>query len=165
MIHYTAKDVERFWSKVDKSGGEDACWVWQGGKANKGYGAFKLDGKQMNASRIAWILTNGQIESGLQVCHHCDNPPCCNPRHLFLGTPKENSQDMSRKGRFVVPGLRGEQVVTHKLTSEQVREIRQRYANGEVTYRMIVKEYSISQTQVGRIIKGEAWKNKDGSLV
>ncbi len=167
MSHYipTDKDIQRFWAKVDKSGGDDACWKWIGGKANKGYGAFRMGGKQMNASRATWLIVYGHINDGLQVCHHCDNPPCCNPKHLFLGTPKDNSQDMSRKGRFVVPGLRGEQVVTHKLTNEQVHEMRQRYANGEMTYRMIVKEYGISQTQVGRIINGEAWRNKDGSLV
>lgn len=168
MSHYipTDQDIQRFWGRVDKSGGNDACWEWKTkSKGNGGYGLFRLDGIYHNASRVAWIMTFGYIEKNLQVCHHCDNPPCCNPKHLFLGTPKDNSQDMSRKGRFVVPGLRGEQVVTHKLTIEQVHEIRQRYANGELTYRMIVKEYGISQTQVGRIINGKAWRNKDGSLV
>lgn len=93
----------RFWSKVDKSGGPDACWNWiakaraQGGT---GYGMFTItNGKYKHAHRLAWELTNGPIPDGLHGCHKCDNVLCCNPAHLFLGSHQENMEDMIRKGR------------------------------------------------------------------
>ena len=94
---------ERFWSKVDR-GGDDECWEWQAAAAltdpDYQYGAFGVPGRgPILSHRMAWELTHGEITEGLHVCHHCDNPPCCNPRHLFLGTRSDNMQDMLRKGR------------------------------------------------------------------
>jgi len=92
---------QRFWSKVDKSGGPDACWPWTRKRTHDGYGVFALrNGKQHPAHRIAWELTNGEILHGLLACHHCDNRLCCNPVHLFLGTVRDNALDASRKGRL-----------------------------------------------------------------
>lgn len=87
--------AERLWSQVDRSGGPDACWLWQGHCDRGGYG--RLAGAR--AHREAWVQTFGPIPDGLWVLHRCDNPPCCNPRHLFLGTPKDNTRDMMEKGR------------------------------------------------------------------
>lgn len=92
----------RFWPKVDKSGGQDGCWEWKGctdNTRNGGYGMFTMDYRSHRAHRIAYELTHGPIPDGLVACHHCDNPRCCNPSHLFIGTVADNNADRERKGR------------------------------------------------------------------
>jgi len=86
--------LERFWSKVSIKG-DDECWPWTAAPRRKdeGYGAFWLNRRHQPSNRVAWMLTHGKIEEGLVVCHKCDNPPCCNPSHLFLGTPLDNDRD------------------------------------------------------------------------
>ena len=96
--------AERFWSKVDRRN-PDECWEWQADISNKGYGRLGTNkGGGWQAHRAAWELTNGPIPNGMFVCHRCDNPPCVNPAHLFLGTPKDNVQDMLAKGRAIWQG-------------------------------------------------------------
>lgn len=87
---------ERFWSFVEKT---DSCWLWTGAKHPKGYGIFHLRGRTPRAHVLSWILHHGPVPRGLCVLHRCDNPPCVNPDHLFLGTPQDNTDDMTRKGR------------------------------------------------------------------
>jgi hypothetical protein len=97
------KDAVRFWSHVDQKEA-DSCWNWKAAVDRGGYGKFKtrLSGKKWDriSSRVAWFLTYGKIERGLCVLHRCDNPRCCNPAHMFLGTNKDNFDDMMSKGRF-----------------------------------------------------------------
>lgn len=113
---------ERFWSKVDRSL-SDGCWPWTASvrRKDEGYGAFWLDGRHRPAHRVAWELTFGQIPEGLVVCHRCDNPPCCNPEHLFLGTPLENNDDKVAKRRHPI----GERHHKAILTTADVLEIRE----------------------------------------
>ena len=87
---------ERFWNKVNKS---DGCWEWSAGRLDSGYGRFRLDGRMLVASRVAYSLTFGAIPDGLSVLHSCDNPPCVNPKHLRTGTRSENMQEMVARGR------------------------------------------------------------------
>ncbi len=96
--------IARFWSRVDRSGGSKACWPWRGSSGGD-YGQFLApDGSAHKAHRLAYELTHGStIMPGLLACHHCDNPPCCNPAHIFIGTRQDNARDMHRKGR----GYRG----------------------------------------------------------
>jgi hypothetical protein len=87
----------RFWNKVNKT---KKCWEWLATKNNKGYGRIQVNGKSRLAHRISYGLKNGEIPRGLEVLHKCDNPLCVNPKHLFLGTHKDNLQDMAKKGRW-----------------------------------------------------------------
>lgn len=148
----------RFNRKVDRSGGPDACWPWLGSKDRKGYGQIHsggTEGRLLVASRVAWEEANGPIPAGIQVCHNCptgDNPACCNPRHLFLGTQAENFADMIAKDRMV----RGEQARHAKLTAEEVRQIRARRAAGE-TLRAIGLRYKVGHAEVHRIATRQRW--------
>lgn len=110
--------MQRFHDKVDSSTGPDACWPWTAAKSRTGYGAFRLAGKTVTASRYAYTLAHGD-PGALYVCHTCDNPACCNPAHLFLGTNQDNQLDASSKGRK--PG---------KLTPEKRRHIAKQHAAG-----------------------------------
>lgn len=94
-------EVDRFWSKV-QIGASNKCWPWTGARFAKGYGSFDIKGKSVIAHRQAWQLEHEQpIPADMMICHHCDNPPCCNPRHLYLGTRATNMRDMWRRKRRV----------------------------------------------------------------
>ena len=93
--------MERFYSKVDKT---DTCWIWNAaGRGKSGYGAFKLNGKVVNAHRFSYTINKGEIPDKLFVCHTCDNRKCVNPEHLFLGTHSDNMKDAYKKGRLKLP--------------------------------------------------------------
>lgn len=153
---------DRFWRHVAR-GAPDECWPWTGGLARKGYGQFTLGrteyGKEkIGAHRMAFILAKGEIPDGLQVCHTCDNPVCCNPAHLWLGSNGDNQADMWRKGRSswqregYCPPRAG------KLTPEDVREIRRLHATGQYTYRDLAPRYGVSPEMVGYIVRGQSWR-------
>ena len=95
-IHYSRK-VAEFWSKATKE--ENGCLEWNLGRDRAGYGVACWDGKHESSHRVAWKITHGEIPEGMHVCHHCDNPPCINPEHLFLGTAIDNMRDCAAKGR------------------------------------------------------------------
>lgn len=88
--------VKRFWAKTQKANG---CAVWTSGRDSWGYGKFTAQGKTLNAHRVAWTLVYGPIPAGMCVLHKCDNPPCVEVAHLFLGTHKDNAMDRDTKGR------------------------------------------------------------------
>ena len=144
---------ERFWSKVAVGGPED-CWVWQGGKTRGGYGTIAISKRpriQMRAHRQAWVLTHGPIPEGLWVLHHCDNRPCVNPAHLFLGTAADNTADMFAKGRASVRS--NEASTLARLTDAQVADIRRLYDEG-VPSKVLAVEYGILGTYVTDLVRG-----------
>lgn len=151
---FTTKDIHRFWSKVNISDDPDACWEWQAGISEKGYGKFHMGNTMCRAHRISYILNYGSIPDDLNVLHQCDNRKCVNPNHLFLGTQSDNIRDMQQKNRTVS----GEKSPTAKLTSEQVIEIRKRYANGGISQKALAKEYGMGQATISLIISRKRWK-------
>lgn len=134
-----------FWERVDQSGGPASCWEWTGPKHPAGYGIVERltdDGHFRRAHRFAWYLANGPIPDGMYICHACDNPSCCNPAHLFLGTPVENVVDREQKGRG--GRLSGTRHPNAKLSDNDVRIIRRMYAEGCATPE-IARQFGISR--------------------
>lgn len=146
----------RFWAQVDQSGGLWACWPWLGPRRN-GYGMLWHGGKRRGAHRIAFELTHGRIPAGLDILHTCDNPPCCNPTHLWTGTARDNLRDAARKGRIRGGNLRGETSPNHKLTWAAARDIRKRQAAGESQHGL-AREYGVSQPTIHFIVTGRTWR-------
>lgn len=151
---------ERFWAKVDKTGD---CWVWTGATARNGYGVFRIDGRNVGAHRFSFHLATGITPGELDVLHACDNPPCVQPDHLFLGTQRDNMADMHAKGRGFIPPPNprcGEANNYAKLTWVQVLEIRSLYALGGLTYNRIGARYGIAGEHVGLIVRCRIWKEE-----
>lgn len=141
----------RFWSKVD-IGREDDCWNWLGSTVTNGYGGFLLDGRLRNAHRVSWILTNGIIASSkVLVCHSCDNRLCCNPKHLFLGSYRDNREYAIRKGRRTeIDGMNNPMAW---IPSETVQAIRKLWKSG-MTHGSIAELTKVSRPHVTNILNG-----------
>lgn len=162
-----ARMEERFWSKVKK--GPD-CWEWQAGCfRGGGYGMFWRDGKNMGAHRVSWEIHRGLIPEGMFICHRCDNPPCVNPAHLFLGTPADNQADASRKGRLPAGSrhhmrqqpeliLRGDDAPWSKLTSEKIVRIRRLHSEG-ANASELSRRFNVSRWAIRRVVARETWKH------
>lgn len=143
----------RFWSKVKKSSG---CWEWIASLDHQGYGHFKFNGKMVGAHRMSYMIRCGDIPKGMCVLHKCDNPICVRPSHLFLGTLKDNTQDMLRKGRF--PNYQGENHNRSKLKNTDVIQIRALYYLGN-SLKDLSKLFKISKPHISRIIKRQSWSH------
>jgi hypothetical protein len=148
----------RFWPRVDRSGGPDACWPWMGYREAFGHGRFWADGRHQLAHRVAWAFTNGPIAPDVALCHRCDNPPCCNPAHLFEGTRADNIADMVAKGRHRNGDIRGERNPNAKLTEAAVRQIRADRAAGALL-REIAERHGITEGLVSMIARGLLWSD------
>jgi hypothetical protein len=144
--------TERFWAKVDVRG-PDQCWEWTGSVNEHGYGKLAIKSKVgAKAHRLSWEINCGPIPDGACVLHKCDNPPCVNPSHLFLGTKKDNTHDMRAKGRMVPPPTHyGEKHHNSKLSdaerlvvihsNERVAALAERYGMAVGTIYQIRKRY------------------------
>ena len=153
-----------FWNRVD-TGAADGCWRWMGAHVS-GYGNVWWHGRARRAHRVAWELTNGAIGDGQNVLHRCDNPPCCNPEHLFLGTQAENNADRQMKGRSrrlfkAGPGhpatmRSGERHWQARLTDADVSAIREA-RNQDVGLTVLAEKYGVHKTTVSRVARG-VWR-------
>jgi hypothetical protein len=151
-IVYNWSVISRFWTKV-QIGRSDECWPWLAGTFGKQYGCFSIHGKMHRSNRTAWqIANNMRIPEGLHVLHSCDNPGCCNPMHLRLGTHQDNMNDRQARGRTV----RGERSGKVKLTKSQVTSIRAWSAAGH-SQSTIAAAFGISKAQVGVIVTRKQW--------
>lgn len=157
---YTPKDLIRFWSKVDRTN-FDGCWNWQPKPNNNGYGLIgfgsRKNYKTKLAHRVAYELSYGELPDDKQVLHSCDNRLCCNPDHLFLGTHQNNMDDMKSKDR--ADKRPGELHPLHKLTLKEVKQIKTRYAAGDITQKALADEYGVKRTTISSIVNGVNWKN------
>ena len=142
---------DRFWEKVDVRG-TDKCWPWLASTKQGGYGKIiDEEGRIQLAHRVAFELIIGPIPAGLVVCHHCDNPGCVNPHHLFIGTQADNLQDMRTKGRGNPP--RGSQHPRAILTESLVARIR----TDQRGHRQIAHDLGIGKSTVGMVKAGITW--------
>lgn len=168
------EEAREFWSKVE-IGGLDQCWEWRGNRTKKQrYGTFKYRRKNVMAHRIALCQIRPDL-GRLCALHHCDNPPCCNPIHLFAGTHLDNIRDMVSKGRHVIPtGLKGDQhpfrkhpecvprgAAHHKakLSENEVREIREAWDSGKHQQQELASAYGVSRAAIGWIVYRKNWKH------
>ena len=133
-------DIKRFWSFVSKS---NKCWEWSGGICSTGRGIFWLNNSTPKAHRVSWVLHYGVIPGKLCVLHKCDNGKCVRPDHLFLGTLKDNTQDMIKKGRHVG---------NTKIDTSLANKIRKEYVFRKVTQRFLAKKYGVTQVTIHHII-------------
>lgn len=153
----SAEMEARFWGKVDVRG-PDECWPWTGTKVKTGYGSFKVWRRMYGAHRFALELSLGQrLDSETSACHRCDNPPCCNPDHLFAGTRKQNAQDALAKGRlYDWKGKRdGEDNPSAKLTTQNVISIRM----GDESAKVSAIKYGVSETTIRHIRARRSWRS------
>lgn len=177
--------LPRFWSKVQKSEDPEGCWLWTGALNEKGYGFFKVEPKQLKAHRFAYEQFVGPIPEGLQVNHHCDNPACVRPDHLYVGTQQENRQDAVRRGRtatgerngmYTCPEsrtlgdrngqrkhpertARGERVTRARLKEADIPKIRALLAEGGHTLRAIGERFGVREFAIYAIREGMTWKH------
>lgn len=150
--------ADRFFDRVGCKT-ESGCILWNGQFSEGGYGVISYKtgrtGNSVRANRVAYELMVGPIQDGLFVLHRCDNPPCINPTHLFLGTVADNSKDMVVKGR----SARGERHGSAAVTESTVLELRERYRQGGISKRSLAREYGIGESALAHILKRRSWSH------
>lgn len=151
--NYTPKFIKRFNAKINKTINSNDCWIWLAGTNEKGYGRIFFNGKCLRAHRVAYELQHGTISDGLGVLHSCDNPACCNPNHLSLGSNIDNVMDCVSKGR----NTRGHRHGLSKLTELDVRAIRNEYSFGENGYGRLAKKYNVHENTILCVIRRITW--------
>jgi len=149
-IVLTGADIDRFWTSVD-SRSADGCWEWRAWRDKDGYGRFTFARRSAGAHRVAFVITKGNTH--LYVCHTCNNPACCNPRHLYAGTQQANVQQAHSEGRVDFVGKQNNYA---KLTEVEVRKIRA-LCNVGTPQRSVALRFGIDQSTVSLINTGKLW--------
>ena len=149
---------KRFWTRVS-AGKPSECWAWLGGRDSDGRGRIWHEGRNIPAPRVALILSGTPVPHGAFACHHCDNPNCVNPAHVYVGSALSNVADMDARGRrgssVRRPRARGERNHNAKLTDEQVRWIRERYTGRRGEQTALASEYGVTPQLVSLIVRGD----------
>lgn len=157
MKKITTETAYLFWERVDIRNHTE-CWEWIGLLNTHGYGQARFDGKNMNASRAAWMIFHGEVPGGLVVCHKCDNRKCCNPYHMFVGTQGDNVRDCNQKGRgrshFVCGSAHPR--VNAKLDLDKVAKAKRLYEAG-VTQVEIGRMFGVDSSVISRAVRGKSW--------
>jgi hypothetical protein len=150
--------VEDFLARVKKTSG---CWIWTGGLNKAGYGTVKIFNKPKLAHRVSYEIHVGNLPVKILVCHKCDNPPCVNPDHLFLGTHRDNAFDSMKKGRFSINKRRGSKSHLSRLTESQVIQIRNRYVKGSRKNGSagIAKDFNVQPNTISKIVTRRTWNH------
>lgn len=177
-IPYPLPDAQkvRFLELVDASNGIDSCHIWRGRIREFGYGMFDFSNMSRRAHRVSWVIHNGEIPNDLHVLHRCDNPPCCNPRHLWLGTDADNVNDRIAKGRTSADHSNRERGNYHhsrrrpeglargvingqaKLKEHEVYEIRRLSINGR-SHTTISRMFGVCRSNVRLIVNRLTWRH------
>ena len=148
----------RFWARVEKT---DGCWLWRGGstkpRRGAGYGQFTLNHRKDGAHRISWQIANGPVPDGMCVLHTCDNPPCVNPAHLYLGTMQDNINDRERRRRSKQRGSNHTNAKFNELVVAHARSLYHR--NGPFTARELARILAVSETNIWVMLIGRTWKH------
>lgn len=147
------EQIDNFWDGFEESGD---CWIWRRALYPSGYGLIRFRGACWPTHRLAWALAIGPIPFGLWVLHHCDNRPCGNPDHLFLGTNQDNVNDMVSKGRSRHDGHPGERHWAAKLNTQLVQQIRQLHDQGH-TFQELSAQFGVGPTTVSRVTRKKLW--------
>ncbi len=153
LMELTQNQIARFNEKITR-GTPDECWNWTASGLKTGYGRVRINDRAFLSHRVAWALVYGD-PGDFHVLHRCDNPKCCNPAHLFLGTHQENMMDKHSKGRC--PGCVGEKNGRAIITREQAEEIRAAYIPRKVTLHALGAQYGLTFSAVHCIVKGKSW--------
>lgn len=157
-VNHPPMSREEFLKCVDEV--EGGCWVWNKSRDLRGgYGQKRIGKTIYKAHRLAWIVFNQEHPASNFVCHRCDNPPCCNPDHLFLSDARGNINDAWSKGRLPLPknAPKGESHHSAKLTDLQVQQIKDRIREGE-SLKSIGQFYGVTRQRIWKIKKEESWK-------
>ena len=143
----------RFWDKVEAQ--PNGCWEWQAAVTNKGYGTFQAKNRTQYAHRLAAADAKGVIPVGLFALHHCDNPPCVYPDHLYYGTAKDNAVDAKKRGRWT----HGEVHASSKLTEKKVLEARRLYSTGDYKIQELADKNGVHRKAMSWAIRGLTWRH------
>jgi len=142
-----------FWQRIFIR--DTGCWEWQASKKRDGYGQVKCDGRMQLTHRVAYELCIGLIPPGMKVCHHCDNPPCVNPLHLFLGSDADNNHDMILKGR--AKHIRGSQVARARFTEAEVKAIRAEWVPYKFSASKLAAKHGVHKSCIEKILRRVTW--------
>jgi hypothetical protein len=155
LTQFDESDIVRFWDKVKRG---DGCWEWTGCRHHeRGYGYFAFHYQLYFAHRVAWHLTFGPFDDALMILHHCDNPMCCRPDHLFIGTGTDNMKDMASKGRCAFQA--GEANHIARLTWPEVRHIRHLFHAECWTIKQLSERFGVGRDNIEQILHGYSWKD------